>query len=393
VTFNVTASGGTLSYQWRKGGTNIDGATGTSYTLNSVTTGDAGSYDCVVTNGCGSLPSNAATLTVNTVASISGHPQSATRCAGQSVTFNVTASGSGTLTYQWRKGGTNINGATGTSYTLNSVTAGDAGSYDCVVTNGCGSVPSNAATLTVNTVASISGHPQSATRCAGQSVTFNVTASGSGTLTYQWRKGGTNIDGATGTSYTLNSVATGDAGSYDCVVTNGCGSVPSNAATLTVNTGPQISGQPADQTIVAGNPVSFAVTATGSGTLTYQWRKGGTDIDGATASTYTIDAVTAGDAGSYDCVVTNGCGSVPSNAATLTVTPAVCLGDANCDGTITWRDIDYLITAQNDNQSGWAALFPAGPTCSFANLDLNGDGQVNWRDIDPFIARMNTNCP
>jgi len=331
-------------------------------------------------------------LTSCTGPSIGAHPQSATRCSGQSVTFNVTASG-GTLSYQWRKGGTNIDGATGTSYTLNSVTTGDAGSYDCVVTNGCGSLPSNAATLTVNTVASISGHPQSATRCAGQSVTFNVTASGSGTLTYQWRKGGTNIDGATGTSYTLNSVATGDAGSYDCVVTNGCGSVPSNAATLTVNTGPQISGQPADQTIVAGNPVSFAVTATGSGTLTYQWRKGGTDIDGATASTYTIDAVTAGDAGSYDCVVTNGCGSVPSNAATLTVTPAVCLGDANCDGTITWRDIDYLITAQNDNQSGWAALFPAGPTCSFANLDLNGDGQVNWRDIDPFIARMNTNCP
>ncbi len=74
--------------------------------------------------------------------------------------------------------------------------------------------------------------------------------------------------------------------------------------------------------------------------------------------------------------------------------PVVCLGDGNCDGTVNWRDIDYLVAAQNDNQSAWEALFaPSGPACTIANLDTSLDGHVNWRDIDPFIARMNTTCP
>jgi hypothetical protein len=72
--------------------------------------------------------------------------------------------------------------------------------------------------------------------------------------------------------------------------------------------------------------------------------------------------------------------------------PALCRGDGNCDGAINWRDIDYLIAAQNDNVSAWSALFGGLPTCRFLNNDSSGDGHVNWRDIDPFIARMNTTC-
>jgi len=72
----------------------------------------------------------------------------------------------------------------------------------------------------------------------------------------------------------------------------------------------------------------------------------------------------------------------------------VCRGDCNCDGVINWRDIDYLVIAQNDNDNGWRQLFPApGPTCTFANVDANADEHVNWRDIDPFISVLNTTCP
>jgi len=78
---------------------------------------------------------------------------------------------------------------------------------------------------------------------------------------------------------------------------------------------------------------------------------------------------------------------------TLHAAPQICAGDANCDGTVNWRDIDYLVVAMNDNESAWAARFPAGPDCTFANVDASGDGHVNWRDIDPFIALMNTTCP
>jgi Tol biopolymer transport system component len=73
--------------------------------------------------------------------------------------------------------------------------------------------------------------------------------------------------------------------------------------------------------------------------------------------------------------------------------PVVCAGDANCDNAVNWRDIDYFIAGMNDNMSAWAALFPSGPSCAFANLDSSGDGIVNWRDIDPLIAKMNTTCP
>ncbi len=78
--------------------------------------------------------------------------------------------------------------------------------------------------------------PESQTVAVGQSVTFTVEAGGSPVLTYQWRKGGDPIPGQTGVSYTIASAQLTDAGSYDCVVTNGVGNVPSAAATLTVLT-------------------------------------------------------------------------------------------------------------------------------------------------------------
>lgn len=70
-----------------------------------------------------------------------------------------------------------------------------------------------------------------------------------------------------------------------------------------------------------------------------------------------------------------------------------CLGDANCDGFVNFRDIDYFVAAQNDNISAWQGLFGGTPTCPFANCDTNADGFVNFRDIDAFVALQNTTCP
>ncbi len=70
-----------------------------------------------------------------------------------------------------------------------------------------------------------------------------------------------------------------------------------------------------------------------------------------------------------------------------------CRGDTNCDGVISWRDIEYLQAALASEQD-WLDLFlPGTPACPFANCDINGDGNVNWRDVDPFVAVMNTTCP
>lgn len=82
----------------------------------------------------------------------------------------------------------------------------------------------------------ITTHPQSASRTVGESVSFSATAAGNPTPTYQWRKDGSNISGATGATYTISSVQLTDAGSYDCVASNSEGSATSAAATLAVVT-------------------------------------------------------------------------------------------------------------------------------------------------------------
>jgi len=326
ASFSVTASGTGLGYQWRKGGVTISGANSATLLIAATVAGDAGSYDVVVSNSGGSVTSAAATLTVNAPVappSITAQPSSVTVTEGAPASFSVTASGTG-LGYQWRKGGVTISGANSSVFSIASTVAGDAGSYDVVVSNGGGSVTSAAATLTVNVAPpSIIAQPTSLTVTEGAPASFSVTASGTG-LGYQWRKGGVTINGANSATLLIAATVAGDAGSYDVVVSNASGSVTSAVATLIVNAPeapPTITAQPSGVTVIEGAPASFSVTASGTG-LGYQWRKGGVTINGATAAIFSIAATVAGDAGSYDVVVSNGGGSVTSNAAALTVEAA-----------------------------------------------------------------------
>ncbi len=85
---------------------------------------------------------------------------------------------------------------------------------------------------------------------------------------------------------------------------------------------PQISTHPSSRTVSEGHPTTFSVSATGSEPISYRWQRNGTDIGGATSSSYTIPAVTTADNGAiFRVVVSNQFGSVTSNEATLTVTP------------------------------------------------------------------------
>ena len=106
-----------------------------------------------------------------------------------------------------------------------------------------------------------------------------MTATGTGTLSYQWKKNGAAISGATSASYTTPATVASDNGaSFTVTVTGTSGSVTSNAATLTVNAPPappSITTQPASKSVIVGQTATFSVTATGTGTLTYQWNKGG----------------------------------------------------------------------------------------------------------------------
>ncbi len=166
--------------------------------------------------------------------------------------------------------------------------------------------------------ASISVHPQPLTVCTGQSATFNVTAAGTG-LSYIWKLNNVAIPNTNSPTYTINSVAIGNAGSYSCSVTGTCNNVISNSASLTVEESPTISSQPTSTQVCSGKTASFTVTAGGTN-ITYSWRKNGIAIQGANTPTFSIGSATAADAGNYDCEISGKCQPVKtSNAAVLTV--------------------------------------------------------------------------
>ena len=344
ASFTVEASGtAPLTYQWQKNSTDISGATSATYTTPATAIGDNGAqYSVVVFNGAGTATSDKATLTVTAATGEPGAPTIGTQPANQSVvagktaTFTVTATGSdggGPLTYQWQKNGTDISGATSSTYTTPVTVIGDSSTqYSVVVGNSAAKVTSNKATLTVTLAAvapTITTQPTAQTVTEGQTATFSVMATGTAPLTYQWKKDGTSISGATSSTYTTPATSSADnAAVFTVVVTNGTGSVTSSSATLTVTAAapvaPAISAQPTAQSIAAGASATFSVTATGTGTLSYQWKKNGSNITGgmgATTNTYTTPAMGyAGNGAEYSVVVSNGAGSVTSSSATLTVT-------------------------------------------------------------------------
>ena len=319
--FSVVASGtAPLSFAWRKDGAAIPGATGETLAIDPVLASDAGEYDVLVTDGDGcSRASRKALLTVSDPPSIDADPEPATACEGGSASFTAAASGTPPLSYSWRKGGVPIPGATGVTFTIDPVAAGDAGEYDVVVSNSCGSATSAAAALTVLEGVEIVTPPAPLVVCEGDPAAFSVAASGSAPLAYAWRKDGIPIPGATGASLLVDPAEPGNSGEYDVVVTNACGSVASAGAALAVLVAPSIVVPPASGIACEGEPFSLGVAAAGSEPLAYAWRKGGVEIPGETGPSFTIPAVTAADSGLYDVVVTNACGSATSPAAALSV--------------------------------------------------------------------------
>jgi hypothetical protein len=96
-------------------------------------------------------------------------------------------------------------------------------------------------------------------------------------------------------------------------------SIYSFDAKVVAATAPTITSQPSASSVAVGSAASFSIVAGGTAPLSYQWRKDGVAISGATSSTYTIASTKTSDAGSYTVVVTNSAGSVTSNSTVLTV--------------------------------------------------------------------------
>jgi alpha-tubulin suppressor-like RCC1 family protein len=165
----------------------------------------------------------------------------------------------------------------------------------------------------------ITSQPTNETVAAGGAATFTVAASGSPPLSYQWLFGTNPVAGGTGSSLVLNNVQPSQAGSYSLIVSNAYGPVTSSNALLMVLTPHTISRQPVGQMLCPGGSWTFQVGASGDPAPSYQWRFNGANISGATASSYSVSGATSAQAGPYDVVVSNPCGSVTSAIALLAV--------------------------------------------------------------------------
>jgi hypothetical protein len=137
-----------------------------------------------------------------------------------------------------------------------------------------------------------------------------------------------------------------------------------------------LSVQPASQVVCLGNSASITVIAVGAGPFAYQWRHGvpRVAIPGATNATYTIGAATVADAGLYDCVVTNACGTTTSGPATLIV---ACPADFNCDGHVDVQDFLAFLS-----------LFAAADP----RADFNASGSIDVADFLAFLSAFAAGC-
>ena len=205
-------------------------------------------------------------------------PVSTSVTAGYTATFTVSASGSGTLNYQWYLNQNAITGATNTSYTTPTTTLADNNdSITVTVTSasGSGSVSSNPAILTVSSPAdaAITRQPASGTAVVGQSATLSVEATGSPQLNYAWFKNGTQVQSGPQAMYTTPVLTDAGADTYYVIVSNPLNRVQSANAVVTV-TAPvpvSITGSPVGQIVANDQPVVLSATVAGSSPYTYQW--------------------------------------------------------------------------------------------------------------------------
>ncbi len=239
ATFTALANGTPpLSYQWSLNGRPFPATTNSTLTLSNVQALQAGNYRLQVSNAMGACVSSNALLALNLPLPpvIVLQPTSQTVAEQQNVNFGVLAAGETPLTYHWSFDGTTISGATSSLLTLTNVMPNQSGNYAVLVSNTWGTAASSNALLTVQPwlLPAIVSQPAGQEIAASEMATFNVTASGTGPLSYQWEFDGTNIPGAVDSVLTLTNVQPTNAGSYGVLVTSPYGAAQSGKASLTV---------------------------------------------------------------------------------------------------------------------------------------------------------------
>lgn len=428
--------GGTLTYQWEvstdKGSTWNPVTTGTGYDEETYTTdpvtGEQNSYlyHCIVTNHHDGLTASKTwgpgqLLVKAAIPYVIIDPSSRSDLApGASTTISVTATivDGGTMSYQWQTchqgeawvdmtgegySGSNITGGSlSTSIPINNVTGADDHTYyQCVVTNKNGSLTatkaSNPCGVFVHSAQASSTNPQDATKLAGETATFGITASVSdgGKLSYQWQYSTDNEvtwnpvttgTGGTTNTYTTDTLAASDTGTkYRCAVTNtllGATSVRNTyAATLTVypENPPTIT--------VTGNPTQWTTSAL----LAIAGTTGGSGIKSVTVNDQDITA-TYGNGyevtqnGVYTFVLTSNYDVTATQAINVTYIDSTAPNQA----VITNADKYNSSTWYSENQTITAGFTTTTGCDEILQYSVNGSEWVNGTSADVTTEGTNT---
>lgn len=319
VVFTVTATGNTpLSYQWRKGVTPIGGATSSSLNLSSLALTDAGTYNCVVTNGCGVAISNSANLTVNATPSSPGVTPSS-RCGVGTVI--LVASGATDGDYRWYDSPTNpipLAGQTNSAFTTPSLTLTTT-YYVSILINGCESTRVSVV-ATIHTIPSAPG-VVAASRCGAGSVSLGATGATDGD--YRWYDSPTNptpLVGQTNGTFVTPSLASTTT-YYVSIFTGGCESTRTSVA-ATINTVPAAPGVVPASRCGDGSVNLGAIGATGGDYRWYDSPTNPTPLVGQTNGTFVTPSLSSTTT-YYVSIFTGGCESARTSvAATINSIPA-----------------------------------------------------------------------
>ncbi len=405
ATFTASAAGiPSPGYQWRFEGTDIPGATDTFFTITNVQPSDAGNYDVIVSNSCGTATSSKAVLTVSSAPVIAVNPASQTDCFGESVEFSLVASGGETpYSYTWEMR-PSLTDAWGPASTVSNIAVSDdriivsdigdsnnpdQAQYRVIVTDFCGNADtSSVATLTVNQII-FPTDVDSVTVCQDEGTTFSVNTSGSVPVSYEWQLEGVTItdnavySGTTTQTLTITNAQVSEGGTYSARVTFNITQPNNNGAGITtclssfvdigeliVDEGPDIVASIPFQTICPGSSITQIDLSNANGTpgTTYSWTRDNPGVltgipASGTGNTITgvLNSLTPGTMVTTTFNITalaNGCPSTTTVAVTVgdttMPTQATCPADivVNTDAGLCNATVSYTVPTFDDDCDG-----------------------------------------
>jgi len=219
---------------------------------------------------------------------------------------------------------------------------------------------------------------------------LQVLASGTPQPAFQWQRDGTNVSGATASSFAFINVQPANAGTYRVIVTNQIGFViSSNAVVTPVGASPIVVTAPQDASTICGESARFSVVVDGTPPFAYQWQFNGTPLVGATATSLRLTNVNSTQAGDYAAVITNNYGSITStvaNLAVLVVPPSI-VSPLSVPGK-QGQPFTYKISALHSPVSFDAGNLPLGLTITSTNGVVSGV-PLDSGTFGPWITAFN----